>query len=104
MQKPPSGSAANNKRYKDYYLKDVMQFILPFIKVKPQSSNLKGIEDKDDQNSDTDIITDNNLENCDVSLHDEIPTRSKKNFQKRHLDVSQDKFTAPNNTKKTRCT
>lgn len=99
MKKPPSGSAANNKRYKDYYLKDVMQFILPFMKVKPQSSNLKDTEDKDDQNNDTDIITDINLDSSDVSLHDEIPTTSKENFQKKHLDVSQDKFTAPNTSK-----
>lgn len=102
MKKPPSGSAANNKRYKDYYLKDVMQFILPFMKVKPQSSNLKDVKDNDDQNSDTDIITDINLDSSDVSLHDEIPSTSKEKFQKRHLDVSQDKFPAPNTTKNVR--
>lgn len=96
MKKPPSGSAANNtnKRYKDYYLKDVMQFILPFMKAKPQSSNLKDTEDKDDQNSGSDI-TDINLDNIDASLHDEIPSTSKENFQNKHLDVSQDKCTAP---------
>lgn len=74
MKKPPSGSATNNKRYKDYYLKDIMQFILPFMRVKSQSSNLKDTEDKDEQNSDTDFITNINLDNSHVSLHDEIPT------------------------------
>jgi len=54
-KKTPSGSAAKNKRSKDY-LKDVMQFILPFMKVKPQSSNLKDTEDKDEQNRDIDIV------------------------------------------------
>lgn len=78
MKKPPSGSDANNKRSKDYYLKDVMQFILPFMKVKPQSSNLKDTEDKDEQNSDTDIVdTDINQDNSDVSLHDETQSTSK---------------------------
>lgn len=100
MKKPPSGSAANNKRCKEYYLKDVMQFILPFMKVKSQSSNLKDTEENDEQNSDTDIITDIDLENSEVSLHDEIPSTVKESIQKRHLDVSQDKFTTPNITKK----
>jgi len=75
MKKPPSGSAANNKRHKDYYFKDSMQFILPFMKVKTQSSNLiiKDTEDKDKQNSEIDIIVDD----TDVSLQDEIPSTSK---------------------------
>jgi len=101
MKKPPSGSAANNKRSKDYYLKDVMQFILPFMKVKPQSSNLKDTEDKDEQKSDTDIVdTDINQDNSDVSLHDETQSTSKESYKKRNLDVSQDKFNAPNTIKK----
>jgi len=101
MKKPPSGSAANNKRSKDYYLKDVMQFILPFMKVKSQSSNLKDTEDKDEQNSDTDIVdTDINQDNSDVSLHDETQSTSKESYKKRNLDVSQDKFNAPNTIKK----
>ncbi|CAI6354929.1 unnamed protein product [Macrosiphum euphorbiae] len=67
--------SANNKRHKDYYLKDVMQFILPFMKVKTQSSNLtiKDTEDKDEQNSDIDI----NVDDSDVSLQDEIPSTPK---------------------------
>ncbi|CAI6371321.1 unnamed protein product [Macrosiphum euphorbiae] len=84
MKKPPSGSAANNKRYKDYYLKDVMQFILPFMKVKPQSSNLEDTEDKDEQNSDIDIVDTNiNQDNSDVSLHDETQYTSKESYKKK---------------------
>lgn len=82
----------------EYYLIDIMQFILPFMKVKLHSSNLKDTEDKDDQNS-NDIITDIDLDNNEVSLHNEIPSTSKENFQKRH-QMCQDKCSAPNTAKK----
>ncbi|VVC36297.1 BESS motif,MADF domain [Cinara cedri] len=55
--------------------------------------------DKDEQDSDTDIITDINLDNSEVPLHDEIPSTLNESFQKRHEDVSQDKFSAPYTTK-----
>lgn len=41
MEKSPPGSAANNKRHKEDYLKDVTQFIFLFIKVKLESSYTK---------------------------------------------------------------
>ncbi|XP_055627768.1 uncharacterized protein LOC129778274 [Toxorhynchites rutilus septentrionalis] len=44
MKKPPSGSGA--KRTKDYYLKDVMQFLTPFMKSKAQQSNLPNEADQ----------------------------------------------------------
>jgi len=58
-------------------------------------------EDKDEQNSDIDILdTYINQDIGDVSLHDETQSTSKESYKKRNLDVSQDKFTAPNTTKK----
>lgn len=51
MKTPRSGSGATKKTY---YLKDVMQFVLPFMKAKPQSGNLPHVEE-----TETELLNDN---------------------------------------------
>lgn len=76
MKKTSPGSAANNKRYKDYYLKDIIQFIVLFMKNKHQNSNLN-TKENDKQNSETDIITDIDQHNSKVFLDNKIPSTLK---------------------------
>lgn len=66
MKQLPTGTGAN-KKVKDYYLKDVMQFVRPFLKSKRQTGNLPSPEEETaSQNLDEE---DNSNPTADTELH-----------------------------------
>ncbi|VEN45617.1 unnamed protein product, partial [Callosobruchus maculatus] len=69
LKSPRSGSGATRKTY---YLKDVMQFVLPFMKAKIQSGNLPHVE----ETTETELLDD---DSNDTSQSEE------------HLDHSEDR-------------
>lgn len=85
MKKPPSGSGA--KKTKDYYLKDIMQFITPFMKSKPQQGNLPTETEpifNEDDHDEAEAETDNDVN--DNHLEQEI-TASVTNSQNKQTDI-----------------
>lgn len=64
MKKPPPG-IGSNKRVKDYYLKDVMQFVRPFLKSKPRVGYLSSAEETESQGLD---VSDNSNNSVDIKF------------------------------------
>lgn len=83
MKKPQSGS--ETKKIKDYYLKDVMQFITPFMKAKPQQGNLP-TETEPTLNEDNDSESEAEKNNDD-HLEQNI-TASVRNCPEKQTDIT----------------
>ncbi|XP_074039664.1 uncharacterized protein isoform X2 [Leptinotarsa decemlineata] len=82
MKKLPSGSGA--KKIKDYYLKDVIQVITPFMKSKPQQGNSL-TETKPSVNEENYIESAAETNNNDHS--EEEITASVRNSQEKQKDI-----------------
>nr|XP_023024239.1 uncharacterized protein LOC111512364 [Leptinotarsa decemlineata] len=83
MKKLPSGSGA--KKIKDYYLKDVKQFITPFMKSKRQQGNLP-TETEPSVNEDNDSESEAETNNNEHS--EEEITASVRNSQEKQKDIT----------------